>query len=265
MSVNIFRHLLPKSRGFNLKANKTIYDFFNALTVIPDDYKAHIDQVFLDWFPYTTREIDLWEKQFGLATTNTNETFRRARLDATWKALGGQSPRYIQDTLQNAGFDVYVHEWWDPLDLAPCPTPRDPNLYIKDGTTPTVYQMLDNQDTAQDNDPEAMDGFGIGPQGYLLVNKTEILAASQFEFVDGGQCAQDGEEIAQDGDLGNFYEQQQFEIPSDPLLWQSFAYIGGPTFPEIATVDTNRREEFETLVLKVCPNQLWLGMLITYS
>lgn len=113
----IFEHLLPKARAWRLKSNKLLTDLFQGLTGLGSDARQFVDDVYLDEFPESTRELDAWELQFGLPDTGLLEQARRDRLDATWKALGGQDPRYIEDTLRAAGFDVYVHEWWIPDEL----------------------------------------------------------------------------------------------------------------------------------------------------
>jgi hypothetical protein len=41
--------------------------------------------------------------------------------------------------------------------------------------------------------------------------------------------------------------------------------VGGETYPNLAQVAANRRDEFEDLLLKLCPAQLWIGVLVGYS
>ena len=112
--LNTYKHLLPNARAWRVTIDKTLRRFFEGLTGLPEDAKQFYDLLLCDLDPQKTRELSAWENQFGLLDYILTEQQRRDRLEATWKALGGQSPRYIQDTLQAAGFDVYVHEFFEP-------------------------------------------------------------------------------------------------------------------------------------------------------
>lgn len=268
----VFQHLLPRARAWQLTIEKTLRSFFQGLAPTGSDARTFIDEVWLDIFPQTTREIDKWENQFALMNSGLTEQERRDRLDATWKALGGQDPTYIQDTLQAAGFNVFVHEWWEPSVEHPAggsvngdvtPVVRNPLTYLDDGTTPGAFLMFDGGVDAQDGDPVSQDGGTATPQGYPLVNK--ILVSTVVTIGDGAAGMQDGAPIAQDGGLTTVYSFEQFVIPNDPTKWPFFLYIGGETFPDNASVPQSRRDEFEDLCLKICPLEQWLGILVTYS
>lgn len=269
MFLRIFKHLLPNARAWRLTIDKKLRQFFEGLTGLGEDVNIFFDGVWLDIFPETTRQIPEWEKQFGLSNTIVNEQERRDRLDATWKALGGQSPRYIQDTLQAAGFDVYVHEWWVPgteaaVNVKAAATARDPFLYLNDGIQPLQYYSVDGGADMQDGDiAKAMDGASIQPSGYPLVNK--ILIPSVDVIGDGSSEMIDGGINAQDGGFLTVYSLKLYELPADPTKYPYFLYIGGATFPDRANIPVSRRNEFETLCLKICPTQQWLGILVDYS
>lgn len=112
--ISIFKHLLPRARAWRITIDKTLRQFFEGLAAATvDDTKENFDNLYSDLDPQQTRDLPAWEAQFALPDTGLTEQERRDRLEATWEATGGQSPKYIQDTLQNAGFPVYVHEWWD--------------------------------------------------------------------------------------------------------------------------------------------------------
>ena len=83
-------------------------------------------------------------------------------------------------------------------------------------------------------------------------------------MTDGDPLMEDGGEFAMDGGALEITTGETPVIPVDPATWPYFLYIGGEVFPTQANISNIRREEFETLVLKICPTQLWLGMLITY-
>ncbi len=270
MFFRIFKHVLPNARAWRLIVDKQLRQFFEGLSGGGDTAKAFFDAVWLDIFPAETRELDAWELQWGLPNTLTDEQERRDRLDATWKALGGQSPRYIQDTLQAAGFDVYVHEWWVPGtepplgSNTPAATARNPFTYLNDNTSVPGYFSADGAADMQDGDLAlAMDGAADVPTGYPLVNK--IYVPTSAPIGDGDPLMMDGGEQAQDGDIVTVYALKQYVIPADSTKYPYFLYIGAVAFPDHANLSISRRNEFETLCLKICPNQQWLGILVDYS
>lgn len=298
MSLRIFKHLLPNARAWQLTVNKKLRDFFDGLSAgVVDESKDFIDSVFNDIDPKSTRQLSEWESQFALPQSLSDEQERRDRLDAAWKALGGQSPRYIENTLCAAGFDVYVHEWWVPgsepvVGTLAAATARDPALYLTggaedkylsadgaadmqdgdslaaDGTidpavTGTAWLSADGATDMQDGDAIAQDGATTAPTGYPLVNK--LLTPTSEIISDGYAGMQDGDAVAQDGAIITVYNPKQYVLPVDGDTFPYFLYIGGQTFPDHATVKQSRRNEFEALCLKICPAQLWLGMLIDYS
>ena len=146
--------------------------------------------------------------------------------------MGGQDPRYIQDTLQAAGFDVYIHEWWEPgtepaLDDPTPATPRDPSI-ILGGII--VYLNECGEVLAECGEALAEAGERSTPPGYPLVNK--------------------------DGTV--------YVVSADPAEWPYYLYIGGAVFGETAQIDPKRKDEFEDLCLKICPAQQWLGIIVEY-
>jgi len=269
MFFRIFQHLLPNARAWRIVIDKRLRELFEGLSGTGSDVKTFIDEVWLDIFPETTRELDAWEQQFGLTDTLTVEQDRRDRLDATWKALGGQSPRYIQDTLQAAGFNVFVHEWWVPGSEPPVgtqgpATARNPFDFLNDGTGGFSFLSNDGGADMQDGDlAVAMDGAQSEPPGYPLVNKL-LIPSVVLSLSDGSLDMQDGDALAMDGADITVYSPKIYVLPADVTKYPYFLYIGGETFPDQADVDTSRRNEFETLCLKICPTQQWLGILVTY-
>ncbi len=263
MFFRIIQHLLPKAKAWRLTPTKQLRQFFEGLTGLGEDVRNYFDLIWLDIFPDTTRQIPEWENQFGLSNTVTDEQERRDRLAATWQALGGQSPRYIQDTLQAAGFNVFVHPWWEEPRTEP-PVVRNPLDYLNSGATPVQFLMSDGATEANDGNPDgAYDGASIQPTGFALVNKVfepvlNTLSDGDVEMNDGAAKAMDGGEVVD-------YLLKSHIVPNDPTKWPYFLYIGGQVFPNHAIVSESRRNEFETLVLKICPTQQWLGMLIDYT
>lgn len=269
--LNVFKHLLPNARAWRIIVEKQLREFFQGLTVIGSDAKTFYDSIYNDLDPQQTRELSAYEKQFALPNTGLTEQERRDRLDATWKALGGQDPRYIEDTLQAAGFDVYVHEWWVPsvehplggsVDGDVTPVARDPFLYLWDGVAPRQFIGCGHNDAYCGGD-EMYANSQNSPAGYPLVNKilestTVTIGAGHISLFSGGVNAASGAGIIST-------TRKQYVIPADPTKYPFFLYIGGQTFPNLATVSSSRKDEFEDLCLKICPTEQWLGILVNYT
>ena len=256
-----FEHLLPRGRVWQMKLPGQLRDFFMGLTTLPADVRDFVDAVWFDMDPQTTRELDQWEDQWGLRVTGLTDQGRRDRLEAQWAALGGQSPRYLQDTMQANGFDVYIHDWWAVPAAAP-PVPRNPNLVLTDGGI--TYAVCCGDTVMECGEADAVCGDSSTPTGYPLVNKIPLI----FTIPPGcGDTAMEcGEDIALLGeDYGGGIGNVSYSLPSDPLLYPYFVYFGGATYPDHAVVDSARRNEFEELLLTICPGHLWIGVLVDYA
>ncbi len=291
--LDIFKHLLPRARAWHITIDKNLRRLFIGLSSLGDSAKEFADNVWLDIFPQTTRDIQSWEDQFNLYPTDLTEQERRDRLDGTWKAQGGQSPRYIQDTLQANGFNVYVHEWWIagaeaqageewmeagepeaeagnynlnapyfPVGIHQRLTPKNPFLYLNNNNTQTVGVLCGNPDALFGN-PNAIMGNFI-PRGYPLVNKVYDFEPNYITLA-GEDIMEAGEPLAEAGNYVTFDAVlKKYPIPTNPDYWSYFLYIGGENFPDLAQIEIERKEEFEALCLKICPTQQWLGILVEY-
>ncbi len=242
MFFRLYKHLLPRARALQITTTKRLRELFEGLTGFPEDIKLFVDQVWEDIFPVTTRELDQWEDQFGLPNTGLTEQERRDRLDAAWKALGGQDPTYIQETLQAAGFPVYVHEWWVP------------------GSEPAV----DSPAAATPRDPVAT----LVAPAYPLVNRIVKSDKLFTAYFDNGALPNENQFGKTGSQFGAFSNsavvEVEYDIPTDPSSWPYFLYIGDAVFPNLASIPIARKEEFETLCLKICPAEQWLGILVNY-
>ncbi len=273
MFLRMFKHLLPNAKAWRITIDKKLRQFFEGLSGIGEDVKTFVDNVWSDIFPQTTRELSAWEDQFALQNnTSLTEQQRRDRLDAAWKALGGQDPRYIQDTLQANGFDVYLHSWWvEGTQPGPgvkqCVTPRNPLLVLRPSQDQTEFQVTCGNPAATCGNPAATCGSTLEPLGYPLVNKINVLSTvPKFIVTCGNPVATCGNPAATCGNYTALQEiPKNYIIPTDPAKWPYFLYIGGSVFGTLATVDALRKDEFETLCLKICPAQQWLGILVKYS
>jgi len=234
--LRIFKHLLPRSRSLKFtQTNKVLRHFFEGLADFCSTIKDNFDLIYLDLFPATTRRLDEWEDQFNLPPSVYLESERRTRLDAAWKATGGQSVGYIQSVLRSSGFDVYVHESFEPGTT----NIRNPNPVLQGGGVSVVYESRTDVDEIRSGSVPPNVGARVGNfsgiKGFVLTNITgdpTVIPPA---------------------------------IPADSTLWPFFIYIGGATYPEIATIPPARKDEFLTLCLKICPTHLWIGILVQFA
>lgn len=239
--INMFKHLLPTGRAWSITTDKNLRKFFEALVPFIQAPKDYSDQILLDVFPATTRFLTEWETQFGLTNIRLTEAQRRSRLDAAWKNNGGQSAVYIQELLRANGFDVYVHEWWETgtepaVGVNAAATPRNPLTVLNPAYSLTLPGVDCGEALAECGEAFAECGNGpVGLVGYPLVNK--------FVY--------DSDEVG-------------YTVPSDSAYWPYFMYVGGLNFGDVATVPALRRFEFEEILLRVRPAQLWIGVIVRY-
>lgn len=259
--LDTYKALLPDARAWALTIDKQLRQFFEGLSEFPADVQVYFEEVYFDLFPQTTRELEAWENQFSLFTGEVlTVQERRDRLAAAWKALGGQSPRYLQDSLQARGFDVYIHEWWE-FGSAP-PIVRSPFAALSAESGFPYVQC--GEPLSECGEPSALFGNGPGGGGYLLVNKL-LSTSRKIMSLAGAGIMHAGHTNALSGYFEELaFTEAEYNIPLDPAFWPYFLYIGGEVFPEKADVPIERREEFEDLCLRLCPAQQWLVLLINY-
>lgn len=234
--LRLLQHLLPTGLAWRTApVAKTLRKLLAALGATYESARNFVDLAYNDRFPSTTRELTEWEFQFGLqpAATVTDAT-RRIALASAWAATGGQSPRYLQDTMQDAGFNVYIHEWWDPPNVDPR-TARDPRDYTEVPRIGTVQ----------------CSAFPTQPRCSLFSNQARC---NRFLANEVGYLVN-----------LNLTREAPPPVPDDPDRWRYFLYWGGATFPNPAVIPADRRDEFERLLLKICPAHLWLVTLIEYE
>jgi len=258
---NIYTHLLPRSRAWALRPGSVLRQIVKGLTYFPNDVRREFDRIWLDIFPDTTRALTEWEQQWALPASTLTEAQRRSRLSAVWKATGGQSPKYLQDTLQAAGFPVFVHDWWEPA--TDPPVARNPLLWIRGDTAP-LSGVNCGEAEAQAGEAFAVCGNTVVVRGYLLVNKISTTR-NAYTSVAGDASMYAGEAEAVCGEYTGFiFDYVKYNVPVESDKWPFMFYVGGEVFGELADVPTVRRLEFETLVLKLASTHLWGGIFINY-
>jgi len=276
--VRVFQHLLPRSPAWSLTFNKTLAKLFAGIAAPfedPDPTKnprAFADAIFADVFPNTTRQASKWLSQFGLEQ-GADDAADVLQLSAAWQAQGGQSPKYIQDTLQAAGFPLFVHEWWqegrapfaqlcagDALGCAGEPkdqaSSRSYARFVKDPRDYTTEPIVgDVQASSLSDQPEASALPDQPQSNAFLINNPGYIAN-----LDLSPSAPPP--IPDDSTLN-------VKVPLSawdwfPTYWPYFIYLGGETFPDRVSIPASRRAELERLILKIRPQHQWIVMLVDY-
>ena len=278
----VFELLFPRANAFSLFIQKKFTKLIEGLTALPHDFRNYIDQIWLDIFPSSTRSIELWEKQWGIINPAADNATRRIDLDILWKLTGGQGKDYIETTLRNAGFDVYVHENNPPV---------DPDNFLSG-----VFVMVAGGVNAYAGRSDAYagkTGSELLVNGPIVTNTPLVLAVAGRP----NSCA--GNQFA----VASYFEQLMtydriYQITDDPDLWPYFFFVGGPAVrgdaeniimsdsenvimsdgtnvvnsesPALVSIDyaqipAERENDFKALLLKLKPAQSWAGLIINFT
>lgn len=255
---NLFKYLFPKSNAFSLFIQKNFTKFVEGLTALPDDFRTYIDEVYFDIFPETTRCLELWEDQFGILNKNGSEAIRINNVDQRWKMKGGQGADYIQQVLNDAGFNVQVHENNPPVDPA--------TFLVGD------FIMVAGGGNAYAGRSDAF--AGKSTTGELLVNGFIPVQSDQRLYLMNAGNGYAGNQTAVAGYFTQFYvADKSYTLPTDPLLFPFVWFIGGDATRnasneliaiDIVQIPAEREQEFKDLILMLKPTQSWVGLIVEY-
>lgn len=282
---NTFKHLFSRSQVGRLVASP-FREYIKGFSEFPADLRDFIDEIWLDIFPSTTRELEKWEQQFNLTQSGTVDE-RTVNLDGRWKAQGGQGFDYLQDLIQNSGYpQVFLHQWWLGVDafrtycLGPdsdCGADAaecgvlliggaieviDPRIYLDSHYL--TYCLGPDSDCGA---TEAECGGIIyeGGSSKLLVNKGPEIASFDFQTYCLAPDSDCGSGEAECGVVtGLSFVPVTYQITDDEVQWHYMIYAGAETFGDIAEVPAELQGEFERLLLGKLPYQQWIGLLINY-
>lgn len=122
--IKITRQLYPTGRAFRMANDSYLHGLHRALGIseaqLYDDAVSTMDSLIPDTPRFTTSDAALWERCLGLTTNLTVDLEdRKAAILRKMAAPGTQRPKghylYLEQQLQAANFDVYVHENLLPL------------------------------------------------------------------------------------------------------------------------------------------------------
>lgn len=285
------KRFLPSGKAFG----RMIDPVSDALSGEFQRVSGSAKSLIADFLPSSTSNLVAWESQFNLRSDGLSEQERRDKLAAAWSSLGGSlSPSAIQAALQSVGFDVYVHEWWEPDSYPPAArVPRETMGYYPNGRTDearesSVVRMGYHLKSG------AYNGIGTGVMGsqalmavtssgsgvtlgsknlgeneisdtntqvsgIVIVNDILEYREARVSYGD----SQYGSGFYGESNRGGFTK-KIYDIPTDTKQFPYTFYICGKVYGEAATVDSSKLEYFVSLVRQISPlNQYVIAYLYT--
>lgn len=233
--LRILQHLLPRGRVWNLTIERPLRKLFTGIASSIQSVREATDEVWGQLIPETTDYLSDWQRQFGFIWDATDSAAtKRGDLAAAWAARGGQSPDYLEGILQDAGFNVWVHDPW--VSGSPPPfEPHDPSFYTNEPRIGPIVCRGTDQYCCFDGDGQRCCGsFLLNSVGYLVNDNKSGKAPPP--------------------------------IPDDPDVWPFLMYVGPEVLNPLAPaqVPNSRRAEFERLCLKYRPLNCWIVLNLDY-
>ena len=206
--------------------------------------------------PHTTPVLADLEREYGVLTNlSLTEEQRRAQLSPLVFNRGSTGAAdALQTALQDAGFDVQVHENSPAV---------DPAIFLNQ-----QFQMVADGAAAFAGNQDAFAGR-VG--GELLVNGDIFVTEKSFEVTAGNLYAGDGQTAGEYTDL--IRTKIEYPIPTDPDDWPMVFFVGGDatrnvggelTDIELASVPSEQESAFKRIILKYKPIHSWAGLIVTY-
>lgn len=245
--IQLKKQLYPTGRAFRISEGSNIEKLHEAFaeseSAMYDDALSILDQILPDNDNFTEDDASDWERRLGIITSvGATLTDRKLAIIRKMNHPGTiparQSHDYLEQQLQNAGFDVYVHE----------------NIPEQ-----SIYQVLSSTDQ-------------IIQLGDAQMGDAQL--ANPFTFYDHlYECIQLGDVQMGDAQLNQcFYNQKvvnHIDYQKDIFFnigdnYRSTFFIGGGYLGEFADVESSRREEFRQLILRIKPVQTVGFLLIDY-
>jgi hypothetical protein len=124
---NLHKRLYPKGRAFNVKNGSNHDKLITAITEseqrVVDSAKSILFSILPDNQNFTVEDAEKWEQRLGMIS-NPNVSLEDRKLAIARKLNhpgnipARQSRNYVEQSLRDAGFDVYVYENPDRLSPA---------------------------------------------------------------------------------------------------------------------------------------------------
>ncbi len=121
--LSAIKQLLPGGTAWDITNNTHLRKLFEAIAVLPEQLRTEIENVYMEYFPDSTNNIDKWEQVFSVVFPKAELEQRRNTLFLLWsRNYGGQSKYFLQLVLQEIFPEIIVEE------NIPCANPRQSNI-----------------------------------------------------------------------------------------------------------------------------------------
>lgn len=208
------------------------------------------NQILADNDSFDETDASNWERVFGLSNNGLTLNDRKSNILRRQSYPAGIAERgnylLIQDELQKAGFDVYVHENRFP-----------------DGSG--GWEVQDPDSLATQQYQLGLMELGEWEMGADITGTDYTICAN---FIEESLDANFYTEVVSTAELGvSEFGEWEFETPSPAAkgiqLRASF-FVGGSSFPSIVNIPIARKKEFRQLILKLKPVQTVAFLYINY-
>lgn len=243
------RRLYPSGRAFLMPKDGNFDKLNDVQSEMEadayDDALSILYTILPDNPNFTPDDAKRWEERLGLIVDPPGVSFsdRKSAIIRKMNHPGGilarQSWDYLQQSLQLAGFDVYVHE----------------NLNAF-----TIQQVLSLNPTFAN---WGQNNFGQMNFGDVQSYFSQYFSAINFGNANFGQFNW-GQKFFYNQKVINHID-YQLDIYYNTLNWKQVFYIGGQNLGDFADVPLARREELRQLILRIKPVQSIGYLLINYT
>jgi hypothetical protein len=236
---NLVTSLYPQGRAFDVKKDP----FYSA--VIRGVIKSYIrtvgdgNAIQVGLNPndddFTAEQATILEKRYGIIINKNRPLVDRkatlvARMTDPGLTLAKQHKNYIEYRLQQAGFNVFVHE----------------NRFLQPFPTSSAYSGAAYSGSSYSGN-EGYDYYAIDPGSVASTGKVRNYTKVEDDGEISGQVSASGASYS--GSAWSTIERDN----SDTQWWKSVFFIGGQTFPDSADVEATRIDEFRHLILTLKP------------
>ena len=241
------KQLYPRGRAFKFPKGGNMEKLNAALSQSEqrafDDGVSILDEVLPDNANFTTKDATRWEFRLGMITNPAVSLDDRKlaiirKMNHPGEIPARQSWDYIEETLQAAGFDVYVHENIPPTSI-------EAVLAL-----PFAFGQLGQSQLGQS---QLGNVYNIYPDLFSCAQ----LGVGQLGQFSLAQCWYNNKIV------NNIEAAKDANWPVGAFKKHTF-FIGAATLGEFADVDATRIDEFRQLILRLKPAQAVGYLLINY-
>jgi len=260
ISRAVLDNLLPP--GWDVKSDSDLDLLLDGLADNKEPIRIFLNKLSKIRNPQKTVFLSDLEKEYGLMTrTNLTEQVRRDRLEVRAYERGGTGSKdNLQTALTRAGFIIQVHENSPAV---------DPAIFL----TQAFQMVAGDPVNAFAGDPNAYCGQ-VG--GELLVNGPIYNQRPLYLMEAGGTpTSYAGDPLAYAGYYLELIKvPTAYEVPTVPGDWPLVFFVGGDatrnidgelTDIEVAEIPIERKEEFQTIILRYKPVHTWAGLIVIYT